>query len=350
MLASSYVVPGIVLGQSEGASPRSDSEKGETHVFEHLVIRGDELCWARDENGGYPFVDLAARAGATGLHIWGGAPEEEFIARCRERNLTVHKGMGVGSYGVCDGEDPREPAVLRKIKDHVARELESHDYDGIEFQTGEYDTAYSGAAAGDTSWARKLVDSLNPIIEYTSGLKDSLWIRTELLMSHFTDENVVVVSKGLDPRCTVEWSRFTGPFEGEDAFQKGRELLDVDKRFSWFLKTLFYLTNFWYQVIVGREEAGKFLPKERARLERMKEIPVPPMTLEGMRVWADCWREWVRMLHEKERKTLTICHVPVRMPMADSLSRVLLAAVALAREPDTSSDQVLSILGLQQQE
>ncbi len=344
MLAASSVFPAASV---EPAGDESPLIREKQRRFRHLIVRGDEACWFRNQKGGYPFVDAAAETGATGLHAWGKAPKEEmnrYIAYCRERNITVHQGFGVGSYGNFDGEDPRDTVVRQKIKEKIASILESHDLDGIEFQTGEYDTKHAAASGGDTQWAQKLVDSLNPLIEYTLTLKDSLWIRTELLIKHFSEDDVLFVSKNLHPRCTVEWSEFTGPFQGRDAFEKGRALLAVDDRFSWFLKLVYYLYHHWCKEFGGRENPTK--GKSRAQLMAAKEIPVPEMQPEVICAWADHWREWVKMLHEMKRTTLTICHCPATMP--DKLSRLLAASVALARKPDLSNDQIRGLLGLKE--
>ena len=256
--------------------------------FKHLVVRGDEFCYAK-KNDVFPYIDNIAEAGATGVHIWFWGDEylrvkDEFIAYCHDRDIQVHLGIGVGAYGVCNGENPMDPRVQQKIKDHIAKVLDTQDIDGIEFQTGEYDNIeYKGDSAKSRSHACQLVDSLNPIIEFTYQQKDSLWIRTELLVSRKFDEaNVEGVSRDLLKCCTVEWSRYRGPFRGENAFAEGRDLLSKDERFSWFLKTVYRGTWHFQESQSGQAESNS---------------------------WMDEWREWVRMLYDANRDTLTICHV-----------------------------------------
>lgn len=256
--------------------------------FKHLVIRGDEFCYSK-KKAAFPYVDHhMAEAGATGVHIWFWGDEylrvkDEFISYCHDRNIKVHLGIGVGAYGVCNREDPMDPKIQRKIKDHVAEVLDTQDIDGIEFQTGEYDKIeYKGDSAKGRSHARQLVDSLNPIIEFTHEQKRSLWIRTELLMANFDEASVEEVSRNLLTYCTVEWSHYLGPFRGEKAFAKGRDLLLRDERFSWFLKTIYRGNRFFEASQSGRTQSNG---------------------------WTDEWREWVRMLYDTNRATLTICHV-----------------------------------------
>ena len=196
-------------------------------IFEHLILRGDRFCYAQVD-GRFPYVDLAARIGASGLHIWFWAEpyravKDEFLAYCRSRNLTVHLGVGVGAYGVCDGENPLDASVQQRIADHVVRTIEEQDIDGIEFQTGEYDNIeFKGDAASGLPYARKLIDALNPMIDLACKQKPSLWIRTELHADHYNGGSVAEVSRDLDPRCTVEWSHHMGPLQGEGAFEAGR--------------------------------------------------------------------------------------------------------------------------------
>ncbi len=256
--------------------------------FKHLVVRGDEFCYVR-KNGAFPYIDYMAAAGATGVHIWFWGDKylrvkDEFITYCHDRNIKVHLGIGVGAYDVCNGEDTMDPRVQQKIKDHIAEVLDTQDIDGIEFQTGEYDNIeYKGDTAKSRSHARQLVDSLNPIIEFSYEQKESLWIRTELLMGNFSEANIEEVSRNLMTHCTVEWSHHLGPFKGENSFAEGRDLLLKDRRFSWFLKTIYRGSRYF--------EASQ---SERAQSDS----------------WADEWREWVRMLCDADRDTLTICHVP----------------------------------------
>jgi hypothetical protein len=255
--------------------------------FKHLVVRGDEFSYIKKGNT-FPYIDCIAEAGATGVHIWFWKEpylrvKDEFIAYCHRRNIKVHLGIGVGAYDVCNGEDPTDPRVQQKIKDHVAKVLDTQDIDGIEFQTGEYDKIeYKGDSMRGRSHARQLVDSLNPIVEYTHKLKKSLWIRTELLMSNFDEASVGEVSRNLLTYCAVEWSHHLGPFKGENAFAKGRDLLLKDKRFSWFLKTIYRRGSFLQASQSGQSQSDS---------------------------WTDEWREWVQMLYDANRDTLTICHV-----------------------------------------
>jgi hypothetical protein len=255
--------------------------------FKHLVVRGDEFSHIKKVDA-FPYIDCIAEAGATGVHIWFWKEpylnvKDEFIPYCRDRNIKVHLGIGVGAYDVCNGEDPTDPKVQQKIKDHVAKVLDTQDIDGIEFQTGEYDDIeYKGDSMKGMSHARQLVDSLNPIVEYTHELKNSLWIRTELLMSNFDEASVDEVSRNLLKFCSVEWSDDLGPFKEENRFAKGKALLMKDNRFSWFLKTMY--------------RGAKHFHASQSRLLHNDS-------------WIDEWREWVRMLYNANRDTLTICHV-----------------------------------------
>jgi len=274
--------------------------------FKHLVVRGDEFCYAK-KDGVFPYVDHIAEAGATGIHIWFWKEpylrvKDEFISYCHDRKIKVHLGIGVGAYDVCNKEDPTDLKVQRKIKDHIAKVLDTQDIDGIEFQTGEYDNIeYKGDSMSGRSHARQLVDSLNPIIEFTYEQKSSLWIRTELIMGNFDKANVEEVSRNLLPCCTVEWSHHLGPFKGEDAFAKGKALLMKDERFSWFLKTMY--------------RGGKYFDASQ---------PGQPQK----NIWADEWREWVKMLYDANRDTLTICHV------ADEYFDIAKQAIRISLEPD----------------
>ena len=295
-------------------------------TLEHIVIRGDAACCERTD-GRFPFVDLAAEAGATGVHLWflgeryrevaQGRVHDEFIPYCHDRNMTVHLGVGVGAYGVCDGEDPTRPGVRRKILEHVARTLDEQALDGVEFQTGEYDyIEYQGTSRGGAPHAARLVEALNPVIEFAAARTDGLWIRTELRRSNFAPEDMADVARGLDCRCTVEWSEWTGPYRGDDAFEQGRGLLALDDRFSLFLKTIYNGEDFW------------------------KDL-APEMTPSAMRPWVKHWRGWVKLLREAGRPTLTICHVPRRAH--DERSALLRAAVALARDPERPTDEMLRL-------
>jgi len=255
--------------------------------FKHLVVRGDEFSHIKKGNT-FPYIDRIAEIGATGVHIWFWkepylSVKDEFIPYCHDRNIKVHLGIGVGAYDVCNGEDPTDPKVRQKIKDHVAKVLDTQDIDGIEFQTGEYDSIeYTGDSMKSRSHARQLVDSLNPIVEYTHELKKSLWIRTELLMSNFDEASVDEVSNNLLECCTVEWSHHLGPFKEENAFAKGKALLMKDDRFSWFLKTMYRSSKYFAVSQTGQPQSDS---------------------------WIDEWREWVRMLYDANRETLTVCHV-----------------------------------------
>ena len=258
--------------------------------FKHLVVRGDEFSHIK-EGDSFPYIDHIAQAGATGVHIWFWkepylSVKDAFIPYCHDRGIQVHLGIGVGAYDVCNGEDPTDPKVLQRIKDHVTSVLDTQDIDGIEFQTGEYDNiAYAGDSMKDRSHARQLVDSLNPIVDYANERKKSLWIRTELCMSHFDEAGIEEVSNHLLPCCSVEWSHHLGPFRGAHAFAKGKALLAKDDRFSWFLKTVYRGKSY---TAASQSEA----PQRDA--------------------WIDEWREWVRMLEDANRETLTICHVSGR--------------------------------------
>ena len=275
---------------SLGDQRNCEEWKDKMSQFKHLIVRGDEFSYIKRDNS-FPYIDCIAKAGATGVHIWfWQAPylsvKDAFIPYCHDRGIQVHLGIGVGAYGVCNGEDPTDPRVLQRIKEHVARVVDTQDIDGIEFQTGEYDNiAYTGDSMKDRSHARQLVDSLNAIVDYANGLKNSLWIRTELRMPNFDEANIEEVSNSLHPCCSVEWSHHLGPFRGEDAFAKGKALLMKDNRFSWFLKTIYRRRSY-----VGASQSG--VPQRDA--------------------WIDEWREWVRMLYDANRETLTVCHVTGR--------------------------------------
>jgi len=305
--------------------------------FKQLVVRGDRLCYLK-QNNGFPFIDKVAKAGASGVHIWFWDEEknegahgimhtasdktrsylkikDEFIGYCHDKDLGVHLGIGIGAYGVCDGEDPANPRTMRKIKEYMARVLDAQDIDGVELQTGEYDNIeYKGDSAKGKPHAQKLVDTLNPYLYYLHQIKSSLWLRTELLVKNFTASDIRYVSQNLYKNCTVEWSHGIGPFTGEDAFEKGRQLLKEDKRFSWFLKT-----DGGGGPSVGKENYNR----------------------ENMPFWVEHYREWIKMLYENERKTLTICHLPEH---DNECVNLLIAVVQLARDLDMSNEKVLSVI------
>ena len=56
--------------------------------YKHLVFRGDQYAYMK-RDGRFPYVDHAAQAGATGVHIWfWGEPfravSDSFFAHCQE--------------------------------------------------------------------------------------------------------------------------------------------------------------------------------------------------------------------------------------------------------------------------
>jgi hypothetical protein len=290
--------------------------------FKHLVFRGDKYAYTQRGNR-FPYVDHAIQAGATGVHLWfWGEPfravSDVFFAYCRDRNVAVHLGIGVGAYGVCDGEDPTQPAVQQRITDHVSRVIEAFPIAGIEFQNGEYDRIqFRGASALGKTRARQVIEQLNPVIEHALSLRPELWVRTELNAGFFPEVEVVEIAQRLDPRCTVEWSRFTGPFRGPDALERGRKLLLTSERFSWFLKIVYNRDQHW------REIAADTSPGE-------------------MRNWIEHWRGWVKLLREGQRATLTVCNVdPAYMDQALPMPA---AAVALAKDPEMPTQEVLRLL------
>jgi hypothetical protein len=291
-----------------------------------IIFRGDHATYQR-RDGRFPYVDHAAQAGATGVHIWfWGEPyrtvQDDFIRYCHRRGLTVHLGIGVGAYGVCDGQDPTAPHVREQIEAHVAHTLAEQDVDGLEFQMGEYDALeYQGESAHQKTRARQVIDALNPIVDRACRIKPELWVRTELWTIHFAAADVAELAADLDPRCTVEWSDHTGPFRGPDALARGRELLAASERFSWFLKI--------------------YCDPDTLEGEHWRELAADDSPGE-MRRWVEHWRGWVSLLHQFHRPTLTIIVDTGRF--ADTLLPLPVAAVALARDPTLPTEDVLAML------
>jgi hypothetical protein len=287
--------------------------------LEQLVFRGDQEAYTRRGNR-FPYIDHAAQAGATGVHIWFWqepflAASEEFFAYCHERGIAVHLGIGVGAYGVCDGEDPTEPVVRQKIQDHVSQVIDAFPIAGIEFQNGEYDhIQYTGQSTREKTRAHQVVEQLNPIIEHALRQNRNLWIRTELNAELFAEAETTEIAQSLDPRCTVEWSRFTGPYRGPDGFERGCKLLEQSERFSWFLKITYNRDRHW------REIATDSSPAE-------------------LRKWIAHWRGWVKLLDDSQRTTLTICNVDAAY--VDQALPMPAAAVALARDPDLPEEEIM---------
>jgi hypothetical protein len=287
--------------------------------LQHIVFRGDQEAY-KSQAGGFPYIDHAAEAGATGVHIWfWKEPHREakdgFFAYCRDREMAVHLGIGVGAYGVGDGEDPTEPRVQQRIKDHVARVIDELPIAGIEFQNGEYDRIqYEGPSTEGKTRAGQVVEQLNPLIEHALDRNRDLWVRTELNASFFPEAEISQIAQGLDPRCTVEWSCYTGPYRGPDAFELGRKLLLQDESFSWFLKIAYNRHLHWTEI------AKDTTPAE-------------------MRGWIEHWRGWVKLLADFGRTTLTICNVDAGY--VDAASSMPVAAVALAKNPDLAMEDVL---------
>jgi hypothetical protein len=290
--------------------------------LERIVFRGDQEAYTKRGNR-FPYIDHAAEAGATGVHIWFWqepfcALVDEFFAACHERGIAVHLGIGVGAYGVCDGKDPTDPRVQQSIRDHVSRVIDRLPIAGIEFQNGEYDRIqYKGQSAQGKTRARQVIEQLNPIVEHALDRKSDLWIRTELNADFFPDAETIEIAQDLDPRCTVEWSRFTGPYRGPGAFELGRKLLSQSKRFSWFLKIAYNRDLHW------REIAADTSPAEMIK-------------------WVEHWRGWVRLLNDSQRATLTICNVDAAY--VDRPLPLPTAAVALAREPEMPTEEALRLL------
>jgi hypothetical protein len=119
-------------------------------------------------------------------------------------------------------------------------------------------------------------------------------------MSNFDEANIEEVSSNLLPCCTVEWSHHLGPFKGENAFAKGEVLLMKDNRFSWFLKTMYRGSKYFAASQSGQPHSDS---------------------------WTDEWREWVRMLCNADRDTLTICHV------TDEYLDIAKQAIRISLEP-----------------
>jgi hypothetical protein len=288
--------------------------------IKQIVFRGDQACYHQVE-GKFPYIDHAAAAGATGVLIWfWTAPfeevAEEFIAYCKERNVGVHLGIGIGAYGVCDGQDPLDPTTMGKIKRHIDRTLNNYDLAGVEYQTGEYDLVeFKGKNVEDKSHAQQICETLNPYIDYILKRKPSLWLRTELNAEFCPENQLADVAKMLDSRCTVEWSRFTGPYNGADCHERGRKLLQLANNFSWFLKIMFRRDYYWKELIKGNTPNQK-------------------------RQWIEHWRGWVKPLADLKRTTLTICNVDDAYP--HSAMPLPAAAVALARNPDLSAEEVMA--------
>jgi hypothetical protein len=289
--------------------------------LERIVFRGDQEAYTRRGNG-FPYIDHVAEAGATGVHIWFWkesfrALKDEFFAYCRDRNIAVHLGIGVGAYDVCNGADPTEPSVQQAIKDHVSRAIDEFPIAGIEFQNGEYDRIeYQGASTRGKTRARQVIEQLNPIIEHALTRNRDLWIRTELNAEFFAQADTAKIAQGLDPRCTVEWSRFTGPYRGPDALERGRELLAQDEAFSWFLKIVYNRDQHWQEVAADTSPAQ-------------------------MQLWIEHWRGWLQLLRDAGRTTLTICNVDAAY--IDEALPMPAAAVALAKNPDLPTEEVLRL-------
>jgi hypothetical protein len=164
--------------------------------LEQIVFRGDQEAYTRRKFG-FPYIDHAAQAGATGVHIWFWkepfrAISDEFFAYCLARDLAVHLGIGVGAYGVCDGEDPTAPGVRQEIADHVSWVLDEFSIAGIEFQNGEYDRIqYQGASTQGKTRAHQVIEQLNPIVGHALDQNHDLWIRTELNAELFSEAETI---------------------------------------------------------------------------------------------------------------------------------------------------------------
>jgi len=236
------------------------------------------------------------------------------MACCREHGLGVHLGIGLGAYEVCNGQDPLDPAVMSGIKAHIEQVIQAWDIAGIEFQTGEYDRAeFQGDAVRTKSHAEQICETLNPYVHHALDLNPSLRVRSELNAEYCPARQCPDVARLLDPRCTVEWSRFTGPFDGPDCYERGRRLLGLAPNFSWFLKIHYRRDQFW------------------------KEIGEMPA---HARAWIEHWRGWVKLLEDYRRSTLTICHVHDTFPAAPAW--LVSAAIALARNPHLSADELIA--------
>ena len=287
--------------------------------LERIIFRGDQEAYTRRDNG-FPYIDHAAQAGATGVHIWFWeepfrALNKEFFAYCRDRDIAVHLGIGVGAFGVCNGQDPTEPRVQQAIKDHVSRAIDEFPIAGLEFQNGEYDRIeYQGASTRGKTRARQVIEQLNPIVEHALDRNHDLWIRTELNAQYFAEAETAEIARGLDPRCTVEWSRFTGPYRGLDAFERGHKLLMQDEAFSWFLKIVYNRDLHWQEIAADTSPAQ-------------------------MQLWIEHWRAWLKLLCDAGRATLTICNVDAAY--VDQALPMPAAAVALAKNPELPIQEVL---------
>lgn len=174
---------------------------------------------------------------------------------------------------------------------------------------------FKGTTGNARSHAQQICEHLNPYIDYILKLQPSLWLRTELNAEFCPEDQLADVAKLLDPRCTVEWSRFTGPFNGPDCHARGRRLLELADNFSWFLKIVFRRDHHWKELIHAN-------------------------TPEQKRLWIEHWRGWVKLLHELRRTTLTICNVDDAYP--DAPSPFPAAGVALTRNPDMPADELMS--------
>jgi hypothetical protein len=290
-------------------------------MLERIILRGDQEAYAR-RGGAFPYVDHAAQAGATAIHIWFWgerfcALKDELFSYCRARGIAVHLGIGVGAYGVRDGEDPTDPRVLQEIKDRVSWVVDEFPIAGIEFQNGEYDhIQYQGRSTRGKTRAQQVVEQLNPVIDHALTLHRGLWIRTELNAELFEDAETVEIAQNLDPRCTVEWSRFTGPYRGPDALERGRKLLEWSDRFSLFLKIAYNGDLHW------QETAADTSPAE-------------------LRKWIKHWRGWVKLLRDVGRTTLTICNVDAAY--VDEALPMPAAAMALAADPGLPERELLRL-------
>ena len=287
--------------------------------IKHIIFRGDQTAYAQ-RDGKFPYIDHAAEAGATGVHIWFWAAPfravaKEFIAYCHDRKIGVHLGIGIGAYAVCDKQDPLDPAVMVKIKDHIQRTLDEFDIAGVEYQTGEYDRIeFKGETVKALTHAQQVCEHLNPFIDYIMKLKPSLWLRTELNAKFYPDDQIQQVAELMDKRCTVEWSRFTGPYRGLDCFDKGRSLLARSDAFSWFLKIMYNSATHWKEIV--------------------KET-----TPDQWRLWIEHWRGWLKLLDEFNRTTLTVCNVDKEY--TDKALPMPAAAVALARNPAVPTEELM---------
>jgi hypothetical protein len=288
-----------------------------------IIVRGDQEAYAHRGNR-FPYIDHAAEAGATGVHIWfWGEPfravSDAFFVYCQDRDIEVHLGIGVGAYGVCEGQDPTEPRVRHAIQDHISRTIDEFPIAGIEFQNGEYDRIqYVGQTTLGKSRARQVIEELNPLVEHALARDPALWVRTELNARYFSEAQACEIARDLHPGCTVEWSAYTGPYRGPDALLRGRDLLAQSERFSWFLKIAYNRDRHWHEIAA--------------------DCSSPEMLK-----WVEHWRGWVRLLDEAQRSTLTICNVDAAY--VDHPLPMLAAAVALANDPEAPADQVRRLLG-----